>query len=111
MCIASIRTPAESMRRAACIAATFSPRLEKRMPSVATLATDGDATMQAITTFDERATAQPMPVREAAARRMRATDELDDFRRYNYADGWDSDDAALGWIDEALVSGSKRRLH
>jgi hypothetical protein len=67
--------------------------------------------MQAITTLEPRSTAQPMAMREATTRRMRAREELDDFRRYNYADGWDSDDAALGWIDEALVSGSKRRLH
>ena len=49
----------------------------------------------------------------AAADAMRAQfagEDLYEFRRTNYADGWDSDDADLGWVDEELV-GRTRRLH
>ncbi len=34
----------------------------------------------------------------------------DDARRYLYTEGWDRDDAELGWVDIDVVSGS-RRLH
>ncbi|WP_133477951.1 hypothetical protein [Cognatilysobacter segetis] len=47
----------------------------------------------------------------APVRKARASDELYEFRRYNYADGWDSDDAALGWVDDEIVSAKSRRLH
>lgn len=36
--------------------------------------------------------------------------ELDEFRRVDYSAGWDRDDALLGWVDDDVVSGS-RRLH
>jgi hypothetical protein len=52
---------------------------------------------------------------DAPARTTRASDELYEFRRYNYADGWDDDDAALGWVDESIVNTRTRtrtrRLH
>ena len=66
--------------------------------------------MHATTTLDERSSANTT-AREAAARRTRASDDLYEFRRYNYADGWDSDDAALGWVDDEIVSAKSRRLH
>ncbi|MGY3266355.1 MULTISPECIES: hypothetical protein [unclassified Lysobacter] len=48
------------------------------------------------------------PVRTRVIARL----ELDDFRRTNYADGWDDDDAALGWVDEDIVTrGKKRTAH
>jgi hypothetical protein len=67
--------------------------------------------MHATTTFEPRTTTSQATAQEAGARRVRASDELYDFRRYNYADGWDSDDAALGWIDESLVTRDTRRVH
>ena len=66
--------------------------------------------MRTITDTTDRPATEPMLV-DAAARRLRASDELYEFRRYNYADGWDSDDAALGWVDDEIVSTRKRRLH
>ena len=66
--------------------------------------------MRTITETSDRPATEPMLV-DAAARRLRASDELYEFRRYNYADGWDSDDAALGWVDDEIVSTRKRRLH
>jgi len=48
---------------------------------------------------------------DTAARTARASDDLYEFRRYNYADGWDSDDAALGWVDDEIVRSAARRLH
>lgn len=41
---------------------------------------------------------------------MWAGDAADDARRYMYTEGWDRDDAELGWVDLDVVSGS-RRLH
>ena len=67
--------------------------------------------MQAMTTFDERSSTIAQAARAAATHRARPADELYEFRRYNYADGWDSDDAALGWVDDEIVRGSSRRLH
>lgn len=67
--------------------------------------------MHATTTFDDRTNTTQAMVRETAPRRVRASDELYEFRRYNYADGWDSDDAALGWVDDEIVRGGSRRLH
>jgi hypothetical protein len=63
--------------------------------------------MQAITDTDRSATVR----REAnEARRVRVeASDLYEFRRYHYADGWDDDDAALGWVDAEIVSGTRRR--
>lgn len=36
--------------------------------------------------------------------------DADDAPRYAYTAGWDADDAALGWVDEDVVS-TRRRLH
>ena len=51
--------------------------------------------------------------REAREPRMREeASDLYEFRRYHYADGWDDDDAALGWVDAEIVSDTRRRtLH
>ena len=38
-------------------------------------------------------------------------DEADDILRDHFADGWDSDDAMLGWVDETMVGRRARRLH
>ncbi|TZF90644.1 hypothetical protein [Cognatilysobacter lacus] len=65
--------------------------------------------MKAITTSTERA--KPAATRDAPERRVRVSDELYEFRRYNYAEGWDSDDVALGWVDESIVELGSRRLH
>ena len=49
----------------------------------------------------------------AAADALRARlsgEDLYEFRRTNYADGWDSDDADLGWVDQELVV-RRRRAH
>lgn len=46
---------------------------------------------------------------QAAARRA-SSEDLYEFRRYDYSAGWDSDDADLGWVDEEIV-GTRRRLH
>ena len=68
--------------------------------------------MHATTTLNHSTNTAQAMAREATPRRPRATDELYEFRRYNYADGWDSDDAALGWVDDEIVqSGTRRRLH
>ncbi len=39
-----------------------------------------------------------------------AGDATDDARRYMYTEGWDADDAELGWVDAEVVS-RPRRLH
>jgi hypothetical protein len=67
--------------------------------------------MRTITESSERPTPQAATF-DAPVRKARASDELYEFRRYNYADGWDDDDAALGWVDAEIVSGPRRRtLH
>lgn len=52
----------------------------------------------------DTATARPrsMPVWAAA--------DFDDARRYAYTEGWDDEDAELGWVDAEVVS-RPRRLH
>lgn len=35
--------------------------------------------------------------------------EFDEFRRVDYTQGWDTDDALLGWIDDDVVRGSRRK--
>lgn len=54
------------------------------------------------------ATEHRTPTSRAAAR-VRADAELQDFRRYDYCQGWDDDDAALGWVDEEIVHATPRR--
>lgn len=49
----------------------------------------------------------PRPLTERMVARE-ATD-LYEFRRVNYADGWDGDDADLGWVDEEIVKRPRRR--
>lgn len=51
---------------------------------------------------------------EAIAARVRAPlyardAEFDEFRRVDYTQGWDTDDALLGWIDDDVVRGSRRK--
>lgn len=36
--------------------------------------------------------------------------DFDDARRYAYTEGWDVEDAELGWVDADVVS-RPRRLH
>ncbi|GAB6195361.1 hypothetical protein [Lysobacter xanthus] len=35
----------------------------------------------------------------------------DDLLRDHFADGWDSDDAMLGWVDETVLRSRRPRLH
>lgn len=63
--------------------------------------------MQITTNAAERPRSRTTAIDPLTARR--AAQELDEFRRYNYADGWDSDDADLGWVDEEIVSTPRRR--
>lgn len=35
--------------------------------------------------------------------------DFDEFRRVDYTQGWDTDDALLGWIDDDVVRGSRRQ--
>lgn len=46
---------------------------------------------------------------DTRAPRVRADAELQDFRCYDYSQGWDDDDAALGWVDEEIVRTTPRR--
>lgn len=63
--------------------------------------------MQTITDTRSSTTAAS-ETREPRRMRVEAND-LYEFRRYHYADGWDDDDAALGWVDAEIVSGTRRR--
>lgn len=53
---------------------------------------------------------------DASAPRSRAVPawavaaDFDDARRYAYTEGWDDEDAELGWVDADVVS-RPRRLH
>lgn len=47
---------------------------------------------------------------QAARDALLSGDVGDDGRRYLYTDGWDRDDAELGWVDLDVVSRSPR-LH
>ena len=62
--------------------------------------------MQTMTDTD-RSTNARRSAPEARRVRIEAND-LYEFRRYHYADGWDDDDAALGWVDAEIVSGTRR---
>lgn len=52
------------------------------------------------------------PDTRAAARlaRIAALADADDFRTYAYTEGWDEDDAELGWVDHEVVQ-APRRMH
>ncbi|HEY4583549.1 MAG TPA: hypothetical protein VIG88_11925 [Lysobacter sp.] len=60
------------------------------------------------TTDSDRSAKARRDAGEARRVRVEARD-LYEFRRYHYADGWDDDDAALGWVDAEIVSGPRRR--
>lgn len=99
-------TDAERAARDRPDAPPISPALEKRVPSV-DARTDGDAAMHVIDRTADLAAATASVAQQVA---RRAAQELDEFRRYDYSAGWDSDDADLGWVDEEIV-GTRRRLH
>lgn len=64
--------------------------------------------MQTMTLTADTTAMSREPAPRAAAR---TGEDLYEFRRYNYADGWDSDDADLGWVDEDIVGPRTRRVH
>ncbi|GAB2512158.1 hypothetical protein [Lysobacter humi (ex Lee et al. 2017)] len=49
-------------------------------------------------------------VRRPLLRDIGAAMEADDVRRFDYTEGWDDDDAALGWVDADAVRRAPR-LH
>ncbi|WP_407908423.1 hypothetical protein [Lysobacter claricitrinus] len=62
--------------------------------------------MHAIADTAARSSVIPVDFRREA----RADIEAYEFRRVDYTDGWDDDDAALGWIDvEVMKRGTRRR--
>ena len=86
--------------------------LETALPSVALRVpnADGDKTMQHVTEALHSDTVARTHLQAARDASMWAGDAADDARRYMYTEGWDRDDAELGWVDLDVVSGS-RRLH
>ena len=62
--------------------------------------------MSPTTTLSTPAMAMPMDAADAAFFAGEPEEILHDY----FTDGWDSDDAMLGWVDETMVR-PRRRLH
>ena len=100
--------PAEWIARAGPRAAGGSHLLETALPSVALQSSDNDGeyAMQQVTEgLRSDAATRLKAVRDAS---RWAGESVDDARRYMYTEGWDKDDAELGWVDLEVVSGSRR---